>query len=232
MDAFYALLHDYGYVGITLFLILTGCGLPLPEEVALIFAGIAASQGEMNPWFAMLACLIGCLVGDSIMYWIGSRVGRRVMNSRTPWGRYSTPEREKLLEHLIHQHGVKVLFVARFLVGVRSPVYLTAGILKFPFRRFILADLFCAAVVILLFFGVSYYFGKDVVDWIRNAEYGLTIVIVAGVLIGGIFAWRHYRRNKDSTQPGALEKLLGENRESLEDAQDEPKLGKTVAKTE
>ncbi len=130
---------------------LTGCGLPIPEEVALIAAGILAAQGIIDPWIALIACLVGCLVGDSIMYLIGSRVGRRLMNSNSPWGKYLTPEREKLLEDLIHRHGVKVLFVARFMVGIRSPVYLTAGILKFPYQRFIIADAFCASVVILLF---------------------------------------------------------------------------------
>ncbi len=220
MEALLNLVPDYGYAGIIVFLLLTGCGLPLPEEVALIAAGVLSAPGgnpeqSLNPWLALLCCLIGCLVGDTIMYWIGRKIGRRVMNSNTPWGKYLTPEREKLLERMIDQHGVVVLFVSRFLVGIRSPVYLTAGILKFPFWRFLLADLLCASVVILLFFGLSYYFGKDVGDWIKNAEYGLTIVVVVGLLIGGFMAWRHYKHNQEPTKPGALEKLLGEDEESL-----------------
>jgi membrane protein DedA with SNARE-associated domain len=169
----------------------------------------------MDPWIALLCCLIGCLVGDSIMYWIGRKIGRRVMNSNTPWGKYLTPEREKLLEYMIHEHGVKVLFVARFLVGIRSPVYLTTGILRYPFWRFIVADLLCASVVILLFFGLSYFFGEAVGQWIKNAEYGLTIVVVIGLIIGGFMAWRHYRHNQEPTRPGTLEKLLGENEATL-----------------
>jgi membrane protein DedA with SNARE-associated domain len=216
MDALLNLVPDYGYAGIIVFLVLTGCGLPLPEEVALIAAGVlSVPGGKLDPWLALASCLIGCLVGDSIMYWIGRKIGRRVMNSKTPWGKYLTPEREKLLEYMIHEHGAKVLFVARFLVGIRSPVYLTTGILRYPFWKFILADLFCASVVILLFFGLSYYFGEAVGQWIRNAEYGLTIVVVVGVIIGGFMAWRHYRHNQEPTRPGALEKLLGENEETL-----------------
>ncbi len=217
MDFLLNLVPDYGYVGIIVFLMLTGCGLPLPEEVALIAAGVlsAPPNSRMDPWIALACCLIGCLIGDSIMYFIGRKIGRRVMNSNTPWGKYLTPEREKLLEKMIHQHGVIVLFVARFLIGIRSPVYLTAGILKFPYWRFILADLFCASVVILLFFGLSYYFGEAVGQWIKNAEYGLTIVVVIGLIIAGVMAWRHYKHNQDPTRPGALEKLLGEDEESL-----------------
>jgi len=217
MDFLLNLVPDYGYVGIIVFLVLTGCGLPLPEEVALIAAGVlsAPPNPRMDPWIALGCCLIGCIVGDSIMYWIGRKIGRRVMNSNTPWGKYLTPEREKLLECMIHEHGVKVLFVARFLVGIRSPVYLTTGILRYPFWRFVLADLLCASVVILLFFGLSYFFGEAVGQWIKNAEYGLTIVVVVGLIIGGFMSWRHYKHNQEPTKPGALEKLLGENEESL-----------------
>lgn len=217
MDFLLNLVPDYGYAGIIVFLVLTGCGLPLPEEVALIAAGVlsAPPNARMDPWIALLACLIGCLVGDSIMYWIGRKIGRRVMNSNTPWGRYLTPEREKLLEMMIHEHGFKVLFVSRFLVGIRSPVYLTAGILRYPFWKFIVVDLFCASVVILLFFGLSFFFGEAVGQWIKNAEYGLTIVVVIGLIIGGFMAWRHYRQNQEPTRPGTLEKLLGENQETL-----------------
>jgi membrane protein DedA with SNARE-associated domain len=229
MDALLNLVPDYGYAGIVVFLILTGCGLPLPEEVALIAAGVLSAPGgnpeqSLNPWLALLCCLIGCLVGDSIMYFIGRKIGRSVMNSNTPWGKYLTPEREKLLEYMIHQHGVKVLFVARFLVGIRSPVYLTTGILKFPYVRFILADLLCASVVILLFFGLSYYFGKDVGLWIKNAEYGLTIVVAIGLVIGAFMAYRHYKHNQEPTRPGALEKLLGENEETLKQHEHDPPI--------
>lgn len=217
MEFLLNLVPDYGYVGIIVFLVLTGCGLPLPEEVALIAAGVlsAPPNPRMDPWLALLCCLVGCLVGDSIMYFIGRKIGRRVMNSNTPWGKYLTPEREKLLEYMIHQHGVKVLFVARFLVGIRSPVYLTTGILKFPYVRFILADLLCASVVILLFFGLSYYFGPVVGEWIRKSEIVLTIVVVLGVLLAGFLAYRHYRHNQEPSKPGALEKLLGEDEATL-----------------
>ena len=223
MDALLNLVPDYGYAGIVVFLVLTGCGLPLPEEVALIAAGVlSVPGGKLDPWLALASCLVGCLVGDSIMYFIGRKIGRSVMNSNTPWGKYLTPEREKLLEYMIHEHGVKVLFVARFLVGIRSPVYLTTGILRYPFWKFILADLFCASVVILLFFGLSYFFGEAVGQWIKNAEYGLTIVVVIGLIIGGFMAWRHYKHNQEPTRPGALEKLLGENEETLKQHEHDP----------
>jgi membrane protein DedA with SNARE-associated domain len=210
------LIHQYGYLGIVLFLVLTGCGLPIPEEVAIIAAGVMAARGLLDPWTAMLACLIGCLLGDSIMYFFGFRLGKRMLRPGSFWGNYLTPEREKTLEHLIHRHGIKVLFISRFLVGVRSPVYLTAGILKYPYRRFIVADFFCASLVIALFFGLSYFYGERVVQFVRDAEYGLTIFLVLLALGGCMLAWFHLRHLRQPHDPGTLGTLLGENEASVE----------------
>ncbi|MDX1964823.1 MAG: VTT domain-containing protein [Pirellulales bacterium] len=216
------LLHQYGYFGIIFFLVLTGFGLPIPEEVALIAAGIMAAKGYLDIWLAMGACLIGCLLGDSIMYLIGYRLGGRMLRPGSFWRNYLTPEREKSLEHLIHRHGVKVFFVSRFLVGVRSPVYLTAGILRYPYRKFFITDLFCASLVILLFTGLSYFFGEWAVRMVQQAEYGLTILVGVGLVGATIFGWYYVYHRRGPHDPGALGKLLGEDQQSMEEGlQDE-----------
>ena len=66
-------------------------------------------------------------------------------------------------------------------------MYITAGILKVPFKRFVLADLFCATLVVSLFFGLSYFYGGQVVRAIREGEGWLTtIVLTVAVIVGGI----------------------------------------------
>ena len=37
-------LRGYGYLGIIVYMILTGCGLPTPEEVAIIAGGVASEK--------------------------------------------------------------------------------------------------------------------------------------------------------------------------------------------
>ena len=122
----------------------------------------------MIPWLAFACCLVGALIGDVLMYWIGYHFGRSVLQSQTWWARFLKPEREAKIERMIEQHGLKVLFLARFLVGLRSPVYLSAGILRVSFRRFFLTDLFCATTVIGTFFLLSFHYGTVIVGWIRR----------------------------------------------------------------
>jgi membrane protein DedA with SNARE-associated domain len=190
------ILLDHGsYLGIIIFMILTGAGLPLPEEVAIVAAGILSSVGTLDPWLAAGSCLIGALVGDCVMYWIGHHFGRRVLREHHWWNRFVKPEREAQMEQMLHAHGFKVLFLARFMVGIRSPVYLSAGILRLPFRRFLLYDLFCATIVIGTFFGLSYYFGEPVLKWIRGFEYWMTAIVVVAVASVAFYLWRCHKRH-------------------------------------
>jgi membrane protein DedA with SNARE-associated domain len=184
------------YLGIALFLMLTGAGLPIPEEVFIIAAGVASSHQALNPWLAMSACLFGALAGDCVMYWIGYHFGRNVLREHPRWVHVVRPEREAQIEKMIEKHGLKVFFLARFLVGLRSPTYLSAGILRVPFRRFLLIDLFCATMVIGLFFSLSYRYGTAITAWIRGAERVVTVIAVLVLIVVGVYYWRRRRRKR------------------------------------
>jgi len=184
------------YLALIVVLVLTGAGLPLPEEVPVVAAGVLSAVGEMDPWLALGSCLIGALLGDSLMYWIGYRFGRGFIWAHPRWSRFLHAEREQQIERIIDAHGLKVFFLARFLVGVRAPMYIAAGVLKVPFRRFILMDLLCATVVIGTFFGLSYAYGEVIGKLIRDVEVVLTAIVVAAAIAVALFLWRRHRRKQ------------------------------------
>ena len=189
--------QNVSYLGVFIALVLTGAGLPIPEEVIVILAGIASFEGTLNPWLALVCCLLGAIVGDCVMYWIGRHFGQKLLHGRSWYTRLLHAEREKTVERMIEKHGLKVFFVARFLVGLRSPVYMTAGILRVPFRRFLLIDLFSATVVVTLFFGLSYAFAAKILEWfkwIHQVEMGLTISIVTAVCAVVLYFFVRHRR--------------------------------------
>ncbi|MEX0938131.1 MAG: DedA family protein [Pirellulales bacterium] len=199
---FETLLQHGSYLGIVLFLILTGCGLPVPEEVPIVMAGVLSAQGDMHVWLAFFSCLAGALIGDCVVYGIGYHFGHNLLKRHPRFARFLHAEREAKFEQMIQAHGLKVLFVARFMVGVRSPVYLSAGILRVSFRWFLLTDLLCATLVVSLFFGIAYRFGHQIGNWIRNAEIGFTVTAVIAAVVGlAIYYWRARRRAAVSGQP-------------------------------
>jgi len=188
-------LLQFGYLGIIVFLVLTGCGLPIPEEVAVIFAGVVSSQGHLDPKLAVAACLFGALLGDSLMYAIGYHFGRNLMALHPKLGKFVGAEREEYFEQAILRHGFKVMLLARFMVGVRGPVYLAAGVVRMPFRRFLLWDLFCATLVVGTFFSLSYFYGKQITGLVRDAELTFTLVVCVLAVIAGVW-WMRQRRQR------------------------------------
>ena len=175
------------------FLVLTGCGLPLPEEVAIILAGVLSAQGHLDPFLAFAACLVGALLGDAIVYAIGHRWGHNLLSYHPRLAKLMGAEREKRFEEAIEQHAFKVMLLSRFLVGVRGPVYLAAGVVRLPFRKFLIYDVICATIVVGLFFGLSYLFGDHVARWLHDAELKVTLFVLLVVLVVGYFLYRRHK---------------------------------------
>ncbi|MBL9123919.1 MAG: DedA family protein [Planctomycetaceae bacterium] len=207
------LLAHVSYLGIFVTLALTGCGLPIPEELIIIAAGWAsATQVLEEPWLALLTCIAGAMVGDTLMYAIGYHFGHRILRQRLFLGRSQAVrlQREEQAERLIQRHGLKALFIARFLVGLRSMVYLAAGIMRMPFRRFILVDFVSASTVIGIVFGLSYRYANyidEIWSWIRGLEFTMTAAIVATVALLVALAWRRHRRRVARVERRRVERL-------------------------
>lgn len=181
--------HPSSYFGIALFLVLTGCGLPLPEEVAIVLAGVLSAQGHLRWELALLACLVGALVGDSIMYAIGHRWGHSLLYRHPRIAKLLRVDQGKAFEESLDRHAFKVMFLSRFLMGVRGPVYLASGVVRMPFRKFLMYDLVCATLVVSLFFGLAYLYGDAVANRIRNAEMTATLVVVLALIMAGAYLY-------------------------------------------
>lgn len=198
-------LESGSYLAIVVVLLLTGLGLPVPEEVPIIAAGVLSAHEHLNPWWAWTACIVGALLGDTASYWVGYHFGRGLLQRHRWWPHVVTPQRELQLERMIRAHGLKIFFTARFLIGIRSAIYLTAGILRISFLRFILIDALCAGAIITVFFILSYWFGEQVGQWIRQGEWAVTIaVVLGGVILLVVAAWRYQKRTAavlDSPHP-------------------------------
>ena len=134
-----ALVGQLQYAGLFLVLFGAGLGLPVPEEVPIVLAGVLSRAGIFRWWIALLACFTGVVAGDTVLYWAGRHWGERVLEWRAV--RYVlTREREARLLRAYRAHGVKILFGARHVMGLRAAAFLTAGIARLPFGKFLLVD--------------------------------------------------------------------------------------------
>jgi membrane protein DedA with SNARE-associated domain len=148
---------QYGYLGVFLALLASGLGFPIPEELPVITAGIMVGhEGTTLRWYYMLPVVIaGVVIGDGFLYLIGRVWGRRLLESR--WvQRRLPPEKREQIEKNFHDRGIMVLLGARLLPGIRTPIFIMAGVLRVPLGRFLLADGLYAIPGVNLLFWVSY----------------------------------------------------------------------------
>jgi len=182
------LIVDFTYPGVFLILLATGVGVPIPEELPIAIAAIMARWEMMSWWGALLSCVGGVLVADMLLYWVGRHFGRRILR----WGpaqRILTPGREARVMDAYHRHGLKFLVMARLVMGLRAAAFLTAGLVRVSFPRFLLVDLAAVLVSVPLWFVVAYVVAESVavaLTRVRELQLwlgGLALVVAAGWIV-------------------------------------------------
>src|SRR6476619_1387144 len=123
-------LHPTSYLGFFLFIAATGCGMPIPEEAAIVVAGVLSSQQQLYWPIAFGVCLAGAVVGDTFMYAIGHRWGHNIFTMHPRFAKLFATENEKQFQQAVETHALKVMLIARFLVGIRAPVYVMTGVVR------------------------------------------------------------------------------------------------------
>lgn len=192
------LIGQYGYVGITLILILGGLGLPIPEEAPIMVAAILTRNGQMSAVPALASCMTGVLLGDFVVYLLGYFYGEKVL--RFPLTRrFLTRQREAQIKGYFHRHGFRILVSGRLVPGFRTAAYLTAGILKLPMLRLLLTDLIAATLSTSIMFGLGYLFANTIQKGIHEVQQWLALLLVVGV--AGWLLYRYERARRDAGRP-------------------------------
>jgi len=150
----------YSYLVMFLVLLACGFGLPLPEDVVLISGGILTARGVCSFWVTNLVCLVGVLVGDGIIFFLGRRYGATIKSSFL-FRHIMTEKVDHKISNIFARYGDKVVFMARFMPGLRMPIYLTAGTYKLSPLKFFALDGFAALISVPIWVWVGYIFGDN-----------------------------------------------------------------------
>ena len=200
-------IEQFTYLGIFTVLFLGGLGAPIPEELPVLAAGALAHEGYMRWWVALPTCFLGVLAGDAVLYWVGHHWGERILD----WAivrRVLTPQREHALLGAYRRHAAKTVFTARHVMGLRAAAFLTAGIARVPFWKFILADGAAAAIGVPTGFMLAYFFTDQlsaILDDVHRVERWLTLLgLVALATWIAVLAWRRSRAVVQDVDDGVL----------------------------
>src|SRR5262245_48244882 len=169
-------------------LVLAGAGAPIPEELPTVGAGIwVASNPDLGParWLVLPVCFAGVLISDMMLYSIGRFWGPRLLEYRWVQGIVPPDKREKI-EHNFHEQGVKILLLVRWLPGIRSPMFITAGIMRLPVIRFIVADGIAAVVGHSMLFFLAWWFGDSFRQLLVRAEHTVDTLLKPLVILAAL----------------------------------------------
>ena len=148
-----------GYWGIALLMALENVVPPIPSELIMGLAGIAAARGSLNLWLAVLAGTVGTTAGNYFWYAVGRHFGfERLKGFIDRYGRWLTVEWEDVekVNAVFRRHGGWIVFVFRFLPVFRTMVSLPAGLFGMSRLRF-LAWTFAGSAIWNLMLGLAGY---------------------------------------------------------------------------
>ena len=174
-------IEHFTYVGLFLALLAGSLGVPIPEEAVIIAGGVLAHEEVVRWEFALPVCLIGVLSGDIVLYWVGHHWGLQVLAWR-PVRHVLTPERAQTLIEAYRRHGVKIVFAARHVIGLRAPSFLMAGTVRIPFWKFFAIDAGSALVGVSFSFGVAYFLTdhlKEILTNVHRVERWIAVIVLA-----------------------------------------------------
>lgn len=146
-----------------IFFILLACGLglPVPEDIPIVVSGIMISEGTVHFKHAMIVCMSGVLIGDSIIYWLGRLLGNGIFDNRIV-RKLIKPSLVKYSSKAFEKYGSKIIFIGRFIPGFRAPIFFFIGKVKKPYWLFIAIDGFAALISVPLWIYVGKVFGDNI----------------------------------------------------------------------
>ena len=170
----------------------------MPGETIVILAGVLCSAGILNLSETIVVATGGAIIGDSIGYELGRRLGR-------PWlerhGRLVGMHGGVLAraDALFARHGGKAVLIGRFVGFLRAMAPFVAGASCMPYRRFLLYNALGAVLWVVALVLLGYFFGES---WsVAERWIGRVGLVIAVIVIAAIAWWLHRARQRQGAKP-------------------------------
>jgi membrane protein DedA with SNARE-associated domain len=199
-------LASYGYFAVFVIVGLESAGVPMPGETVLVAAAILAAQGKLHLYVVIAAAAAGAIVGDNCGYWVGREFGFPLIYR---FGRYVglDERRLKLGQYLFLRQGGKIVFFGRFVAVLRAYAAFLAGVNRYNWERFFLANAAGGIVWATIFGCGGYFLGKAFETYARPVGIAILVAAVIGFVLTARFVRRHEQALEEEAEralPGPL----------------------------
>jgi membrane-associated protein len=158
----------------------------LPGDSLLFVAGALSGAGYLNVELLIVTLVAAAVLGDSANYWIGHKVGMKVLNMK--YCLVKKGQLEKTEEYFVRYGGLTIV-IARFVPFIRTFAPFLAGFGKMSYRWFLTYNVIGAILWISGFVLAGYFFGglpivKENFNIIIYAIIGISLLAVGSVIAG------------------------------------------------
>lgn len=181
-------------------IILAGFNIPISTDaLILLSAFLAAAIVPEHTWHLFFAVLLGCYFSAMCAYWVGRILGSQLTKIRF-FARLLNPTRMSKIHRFYDKYGFWTLLIGRFIpFGVRNAIFMSTGMSRMSFLKFILRDsLACTAWCSSMFY-LFHLLGKNYeLVWHYLKTFNLVIFAAFSVTVIG-FIWYKSRKKARST---------------------------------
>jgi membrane protein DedA with SNARE-associated domain len=192
-------IEHFPYLGLFTLLILGTLGLPFPEDGVLLLSGFLTAHDVIKPLPAFSVLYCGLLITDFLLHSAGREYGRRLVEHKK-FQKIIPTDRLAKLEEKFKKWGALVVFFGRHLLGLRAQIFLVVGVMRMPWRKFIIVDGTSAIFTIIFWYGLGYLGGNSIQGLkkdIMNTEQ--IAVIILAILVGGILVFWYFKKRRSTS---------------------------------
>lgn len=183
LETFLTQYQDWFYVFLFL-LIFIETGLVfmpfLPGDSLLFAAGMltAAFPAQLNIIFIVITLCLAAILGDSLNYTIGKKVGLKLIQTKIVGKRIIKDEALAKTETFFEKYGIKTIVIARFIPLVRTIAPFVAGVSRMHYNTFIKYNIIGGILWVSLITLIGYFLGN--IPMVKN---NFEIVIITIIII-------------------------------------------------
>jgi membrane protein DedA with SNARE-associated domain len=190
-------MQSLGYWGIALLMFLENLFPPIPSELIMPLAGFTVSKGNMQFIPAVIAGIVGTVLGAFPWYYIGKVVSEeRLEQLADKYGKWITVSSKDIRKanEWFNKHGAKAVFFGRLVPGVRTLISLPAGINNMSLVTFVLYSTLGTTIWVSFLTAAGYFLGDNyelVDEWLAPVS-----KIVLLILLIWFIVWIVRKRNR------------------------------------
>lgn len=184
--------------------LLAGCNIPISIDLLVIVAAILSLHFiPDNTLLIILFLFSGCLLAAWISYGIGRFLGNKCQHTPLLRTMFS-PHKQAKIQKFYQKRGAWAFFLGRFIpFGIRNCLFLTAGMCKLSFTRFIILDFFACLLWLSTSFFCFYKVGENFPTlWNSMQKINLSIFLFFLLAVIGVICYKKrkiFSRPKDNS---------------------------------